>query len=149
MQSHIMKEIIDFDQVPFDYSLCLDNQCPKAASCLHQLVLQSVPANKDYWNVISPKRLATIKGNCPFFRSSQKARYAKGFMNILDNLPYNKRRSIIGCLIAHFGQRTYYRLRKGERLLTPDKQQEVLDIISRHEIDTPFEFDAYVEDYIW
>lgn len=143
-----MKEIIDFNQAPFDYALCLNNQCPKAASCLHQLVLQSVPANKDYWNVISPKRLATIKGYCPFFRSSQKARYAKGFMNILDNLPYNKRKYIIISLIAYFGQRTYYRLRKGERLLAPDKHQEVLNIINRHDINTSFEFDAYVEDYI-
>ena len=117
-----MKEEISFTQVPFDYPLCLNGQCPKAATCLRQLAMQSMPTEKDYWKIISPKRLATVKGECPFYRSSQKARYAKGFMNMLNSLPYNKRGIAIANLIAGFGQRTYYRARKGERLLLPEEQ---------------------------
>ena len=109
-----MKEEISFTQVPFDYPLCLNGQCPKAATCLRQLAMQSMPTEKDYWKIISPKRLATVKGECPFYRSSQKARYAKGFMNMLNSLPYNKRGIAIANLIAGFGQRTYYRARKGD-----------------------------------
>ncbi|EGF59322.1 DUF6078 family protein [Bacteroides fluxus] len=144
-----MKEEIDFNQIPFDYPLCLNERCPQADGCLRQLSVESMPAEKDCWSIISPKRLATIKGDCPFFRSSRKVRYAKGFMNILDNLPYNQRRSIIVSLIAYFGQRTYYRSRKGERLLTPDEQQAVLNIIKRHNATTSQEFDGYEEDYLW
>ena len=81
-----MKEEISFTQVPFNYPLCLNEQCPKAATCLRQLAMQSMPTEKDYWKIISPKRLATVKGECPFYRSSQKARYAKGFMNMLNSL---------------------------------------------------------------
>ena len=95
-----MKEEISFTQVPFDYPLCLNEQCPKAATCLRQLAMQSMPTEKDYWKIISPKRLATVKGECPFYRSSQKARYAKGFMNMLNSLPYNKRGIAIANLIA-------------------------------------------------
>ena len=142
-----MKEEIDFNQIPFDYPLCLNERCPQADGCLRQLSVASMPAEKDCWSII--KRLATIKGDCPFFRSSRKVRYAKGFMNILDNLPYNQRRSIIVSLIAYFGQRTYYRSRKGERLLTPDEQQAVLNIIKRHNATTSQEFDGYEEDYLW
>lgn len=144
-----MKEEIDFNQIPFDYALCLNDQCPRAATCLRQLSVQSVPAEKEYWNIISPKRLAALKGDCPFFRSNRKVRYARGFMNMLDNLPYNKRRSVIASLISYFGQRTYYRNRKGERLLTPDEQQAVLNIIKRHGASTSQEFDLYEEDYMW
>ena len=144
-----MKEEIDFNQIPFDYPLCLNERFPQADGCLRQLSVESMPAEKDCWSIISPKRLATIKGDCPFFRSSRKVRYAKGFMNILDNLPYNQRRSIIVSLIAYFGQRTYYRSRKGERLLTPDEQQAVLNIIKRHNATTSQEFDGYEEDYLW
>ena len=144
-----MKEEIYFNQIPFDYPLCLNERCPQADGCLRQLSVESMPAEKDCWSIISPKRLATIKGDCPFFRSSRKVRYAKGFMNILDNLPYNQRRSIIVSLIAYFGQRTYYRSRKGERLLTPDEQQAVLNIIKRHNATTSQEFDGYEEDYLW
>lgn len=96
-----MKEEISFTQVPFDYPLCLNGQCPKAATCLRQLAMQSMPTEKDYWKIISPKRLATVKGECPFYRSSQKARYAKGFMNMLNSLPYNKR----GIAIANLDSR--------------------------------------------
>ncbi|WP_288837980.1 DUF6078 family protein [uncultured Bacteroides sp.] len=144
-----MKENINYTQIPFDYALCLDHECPKAANCLRQLSAQSMPADKDYWNIVSPKRLAALKGDCPFFRTCEKVRYAKGFMNLLDNLPYNKRRTVISCLIAHFGQRTYYRIRKGERLLSPDEQRTVLNIIGQPEANIESAFDAYVEGYAW
>lgn len=144
-----MKEEILFTQVPFDYPLCLNSQCPKAASCLRQLAAQSAPADLAYWKIISPKHLSTLKGECPFYRSSQKARYAKGFMNMLDNLPYNKRRIAIANLIAGFGQRTYYRARKGERLLLPEEQQSVLNVFKHLDANMNPEFDSYVEDYIW
>lgn len=108
-----------------------------------------MPADKEYWNIVSPKRLAALKGDCPFFRTSEKVRYAKGFMNLLDNLPYNKRRTVISLLIARFGQRTYYRIRKGERLLSPDEQRTVLNIIGQPEANIESAFDAYVEGYAW
>lgn len=143
------KEEIDFHRVPFDYALCLAEACSKGDECLRRLAAQSMPAEKEYWNIVSPKRLAALKGDCPYFRTSRKARYAKGCMAMLDNLPYNKRKTIVLQLMAHFGQRTYYRVRKGERLLNPDEQQAVLDIIGRHHADTPADFDAYVEDLVW
>lgn len=144
-----MKAEIDFRQVPFEYALCLNDQCPKADSCLRRLCVQSMPAEKECWNIVSPKRLADLKGDCPFFRSNRKVRYAKGCINMLDCLPYNKRKATINHLMACFGQRTYYRVRKGERLLSPDEQQTVLDIIKQHYADTTSEFDAYIEDYAW
>lgn len=144
-----MKEEISFTQVPFDYPLCLNGQCPKAATCLRQLAMQSMPTEKDYWKVISPKRLATVKGECPFYRSSQKARYAKGFMNMLNSLPYNKRGIAIANLIAGFGQRTYYRARKGERLLLPEEQQSVLNVFRHLDAGMATEFDSYAEGYLW
>lgn len=70
-------------------------------------------------------------------------------MNLLDNLPYNKRRTVISLLIARFGQRTYYRIRKGERLLSPDEQRTVLNIIGQPEANIESAFDAYVEGYAW
>lgn len=144
-----MKTEIDFRQIPFEYALCLNEQCPKADSCLRQLCVQNMPADKEYWNIVSPKRLAALKGDCPFFRSNRKVRYAKGFINMLDSLPYNKRKATISHLMGCFGQRTYYRVRKGERQLSPDEQQTVLNIIRQHHPDIIPEFDAYTEGYVW
>ena len=36
-----------------------------AATCLRQLAMQSMPTEKDYWKIISPKRLATVSWECP------------------------------------------------------------------------------------
>lgn len=144
-----MKTEIDFHQIPFEYALCLNEQCPNADSCLRRLCVQHMPADKEYWNIVSPKRLAALKGDCPFYRSSRKVRYAKGFINMLDSLPYNKRKATISHLMGCFGQRTYYRVRKGERLLSPDEQQTVLNIIRQHHPDIIPKFDTYTEGYVW
>lgn len=85
----------------------------------------------------------------PFYRSSQKARYAKGFMNMLNSLPYNKRGIAIANLIVSFGQRTYYRARKGERLLLPEEQQSVLNVFRHLDAGMATEFDSYAEGYLW
>lgn len=134
---------------PLRLPLMPQRAMPQAATCLRQLAMQSMPTEKDYWKIISPKRLATVKGECPFYRSSQKARYAKGFMNMLNSLPYNKWGIAIANLIAGFGQRTYYRARKGERLLLPEEQQSVLNVFRHLDAGMATEFDSYAEGYLW
>ena len=84
----IMEEKIDFAKVPYQYSMCLNRQCPQAGTCLRQLTEQSVPENIEHWIIISPKYLSTVKGGCPHYRSSTKVRYAQGFIGILENLRY-------------------------------------------------------------
>ena len=80
-----MKEKLDFSEVPYQYSMCLNRQCPKANICLRQLAEQSIPEKVEHWTIISPKRLTTTKGDCPYYRSNIKASYAKGFIGILES----------------------------------------------------------------
>lgn len=144
-----MEEKIDFAKVPYQYAMCLDQQCPKANTCLRQLTEQSVPETSEYWVIISPKLLDTIKGNCPYYRSNTKVRYAKGFIELLENLPHKQMQIVILHLMSYLGRRTYYRSRKGERLLSPNEQRQILSILKNCGVTTPQEFDAYVEDYDW
>ena len=142
-----MEEKIDFAKVPYQYSMCLNRQCPQAGTCLRQLTEQSVPENIEHWIIISPKYLSTVKGGCPHYRSSTKVRYAQGFIGILENLPYKQMQTVILHLMNYLGRRTYYRARKGERLLSPSEQQHILNILRNCGVTTTQEFDAYVEDY--
>lgn len=144
-----MEEEHHFTNIPYNYPLCLNRQCPKASTCLRQLVEQEVPDSAEYWVVISPKYQAKLKGACPHYRSSQKVQYAKGCMNILDNLPHKQRQLAIIHLMEYFSRRTYYRIRKGERLLTPSEQQRILNILKNCGATHLQNFDAYVEDYDW
>lgn len=144
-----MEEEIDFTKVPYQYAMCLNRECSKANTCLRLLTAQSVPEKIEYWVIISPKHLAAQQGNCPYYRSNVKVRYAKGFIRMLEDLPYKQMQTVISHLMSYFGRRTYYRIRKGERLLTPSEQQRILNILKNCGVTHLQNFDAYVKDYDW
>lgn len=144
-----MKEKHNFSEVPFNYHLCLKRECTKASTCLRQLLEQEIPDNVEYWKIISPKYQASQEGDCPHYRPDDKVSYAKGFIGMLDNLPNKQMKKVIPYLIRRFSQRTYYRVRKGERLLSPSEQRDVLAILGKCGVTEPAKFDAYVEDYAW
>ena len=140
---------IELTKVPYQYAMCLNRECSKANTCLRLLTAQSVPEKIEYWVIISPKHLAAQQGNCPYYRSNVKVRYAKGFIRMLEDLPYKQMQTVISHLMSYFGRRTYYRIRKGERLLTPSEQQRILNILKNCGATHLQNFDAYVEDYDW
>lgn len=144
-----MEEKMDFSTVPYEYAMCLNHQCPQANTCLRQVAAQEAPDSKVKWVIISPKHLATVNDLCPYYRSSTKVSYAKGFIKMLENLPHRQMQIIISRLMNRLGRRTYYRVRKGERLLSPDEQQMVLNILKDCGASSPGDFDAYVKDYDW
>lgn len=144
-----MEEEHKLYEIPYGYHLCLKRECPKASTCLRQLAEQKISDDVEYWFIISPKFQAASKGDCPHFRANQKIIYAKGFVGMLDNMPNKQMKRVISYLIREFGQRTYYRVRKGERLLTPSEQQEILTILKKCGVEEPPRYDAYVEDYAW
>ncbi|UQT33973.1 DUF6078 family protein [Parabacteroides distasonis] len=72
-----------------------------------------------------------MKGTCPYYRPNKKVRYAAGFVSLLESLPHKQMLSVIPGLMRHFSRRTYYRVRKGERPLSPSEQQVVLNALKR------------------
>lgn len=144
-----MKEEQILSEVPNNYPVCLNRNCPKADTCLRQQVEREVDESATVWTIISPKHLAKLKGDCPYYRPNAKASFAKGFMNILENMPHNQRQRAILLLKNQFSERTYYRMRKGERLLSPAEQRIVLNILKKCGIAGTPEFDAYEECYEW
>lgn len=144
-----MEEKLDPTIIPHLYALCLNRECPKADTCLRQLAERSIPSHIAFWQVVSPKHIAEMEKDCPYYRSNKKVRYARGFINILDNLPHKQMQAVSLNLIRFFNQRTYYRVRKGERPLSPAEQRAVLSILKQHGVDKPKEFDAYFEAYDW
>lgn len=144
-----MEEEHNLPEIPHNYPICLNRQCPKAPTCLHQLVEQEVADDVKFWLVISPKYQATLSSDCPYYRSNDKVLFAKGFMNILDNLTHKQMIEATSLLIARFSQRTYYRIRKGERLLNPAEQKVIMNIFRKCGVTGKLDFDSYVEDIEW
>lgn len=140
---------IDFSQIPHKYLMCLNKECAKSTTCLRQIAVSNIPETVSCWRIVSPAYLSVLKGDCPYYRSLTKARFAKGFIKALENLPHKQMKVVISNLIFTFSQRTYYRIRKGDRLLSPSEQQIVLDIFKDSGVLCTPEFDAYEENYDW
>ena len=132
--------------VPSHYDLCIVGECPKASTCLRHVALQLTESKRI--NILNP-RMMTTTGDCPHYAKAEKVPYAKGFKNVMGKLPFNVHERAANALMSAFSERTYYRIRKGERLLSPDEQQCIRRILNRLGYTEPCEFDEYVEDYLW
>ena len=144
-----MKEKIDSSDIPTSYLLCMKQDCPKATTCLRRIAEQQIGDEVKLWHVISPKYQEKQTDRCAYFRPADKLTYALGFIGMLDRMPYKLMQEAICKLMRRFGRRTYYRVRKGERPLSPDEQKSMLNILKQCGINDPGKFDAYFEAYDW
>jgi len=82
-------------------------------------------------------------------RHAGKQAYARGVIGMRERMPYRQMQEAASRLLNHFGRRTYYRVRKGERPLSPNEQKNILNILEQCGIGDPGKFDAYFETYDW
>lgn len=132
--------------VPSYYDMCVVSECPKASTCLHHVAL---PMTGEQNVRIYNPYLIDKTGKCPHYVKAEKVYHAKGLKDVMGKLPYNVHKRAVSALMSYFSERTYYRIRRGDRLLSPNEQKAVRRIIARLGYTEPWEFDAYVEDYLW
>lgn len=135
--------------VPNNYTLCLKGDCPKAAACLRYAATEMMPDEEQKWSIVSPKYLARMEGECPLFRSAEKVRYARGFVRMMSALTVKQAHTFKDGIVSTFGMNMYYRMRRGERLITPTEQEAIYGLLEKQGIAERPEFDAYEEGYLW
>ena len=135
--------------VPVNYTLCIKGDCPKAAMCLRYKATLMIPADVMKWSILSPAYLAQTEGECPHYRSAEKVKYARGFVRMMSALTVTQAHVVKDSIVATFGMNMYYRMRRGERLITPTEQEAIYQMLEQQGITTRPEFDAYIEDYLW
>ena len=137
------------ETVPTNYILCLKGDCPKAETGLHHVATQIMPAEVQKWSILSPAYLAQIEGECPHYRSAEKVQYARGFVRMMSALTVNQAHVVKDNIVATFGMNMYYRMRRGDRLITPTEQEAIYQMLEQQGVTTRPEFDAYEKDYLW
>ena len=72
------KETFDYSMVPNNFSLCTEQDCPNADTCLRRIAYDHVPASITFLSILNPKanKEATRK-RCQHYCSNEKVRYAK------------------------------------------------------------------------
>lgn len=88
-------------------------------------------------------------GKCHFYQKAEKVRMAQGFASIYKNVKSREACTQIRYrLTGHLGSKgTYYRYKDGERLINPQLQQEIIDIVHQYAPGVEVHFDKTFEDY--
>ena len=139
-----------FAEAPSNYGRCIQGHCAVAGNCIrHQLYLSRLSKEK-YLCVLNPDQVSPEKGEaCPYFQSDVPERLARGFSKALKTVPYGKVKVVQEELTAHYCRTLFYYYRKGERVLNAADQKYIADVLVKHGAQSPIEFDAYEEGYVW
>ena len=124
--------MFDYEKIPDWWALCPNRDCEMAATCLRHQVCMQVPQKYKLWTCVLPN--AIEDGKCRFYQKAKKVTMAQGIAAVYKNVQSREARSQIRyALTAHLGSKgTYYRYKNGERMINPQMQQEIIDIVHRY-----------------
>ena len=128
--------------VPGNFALCLNGQCPLADQCLHHIVRTMVPADQLILHVFNPEAVPG-GSDCQFFRERKLDRYAVGFTQMQAEMKPRQYAIFSGHLQAHWGRNPYYERRSGKRWLPPVEQDIVRSALRHAGMPEDLEFDHY------
>ena len=70
---------------------------------------------------------------------------AQGMTNIYDDVNTSVASAIKQDLLEHFGKGLYYRLKSGEKHITPEQQAFIAETFEKHGVTTPPVYDKLIE----
>lgn len=137
-----------YTSIPMNYAVCLHHDCPKAATCLHQIAYQTLVEQKNYLNLINPNRCGK-DDSCRYYRDNTPVVYARGFTNFQKRMFPDQYQTFKSILTEKFGRNPYFERRNGKTMLSPKEQEFVLQALKKAGITEEFQFDGYEENYNW
>ena len=137
-----------YTAIPVGYAVCLHHDCPKAATCLHQIAYLTLLEQENNLNLINPNRCSKDE-TCRHYRDNAPVIYARGFTNFQERMFPDQYKTFKTILIAHFGRNPYYDRRNGQTILPPKEQEIVLEALKKAGVTEDFQFDYYEENYNW
>ena len=134
------------EQIPPSFERCFQSDCPQAATCARYLAGQHIPAGRVAGPAVYPT--ARQGDKCVKYKRTRIMHAAYGFKTIFaevkkkdDTLLRNRIKAYLG------GNTTYYRYHRGERLLTPEQQQWIVNLFRKYGYTENLGFDEYRDLY--
>lgn len=141
-----MDNDFNFKQVPYNWPLCYVAECSRKDECLRHQAYLRIPSGLTCRPCVMPTAL--LKSPCPHFHPIRKVRMAVGFRNIVSELKEKDLHTIRIEMTTYLGSpATYYRYKRGEKLLTPAQQERIKKILQRHGYTSEVRFDFYRDTY--
>lgn len=138
-----MEKELEIKDIPSKYKLCFNEACQLRDNCMHYQAYLRKPETVLAGPAIYPD--AWKNGQCEHFNEVKIVTKAWGFTRIYNNVPQylvaTARRKV-----SHYfskGCGPYYRYHHGENKLTPQQQQEILNILAQYGPTDGLAFDHY------
>ena len=131
------------------YLLCFVAQCPLRDQCLRWLVGRYADPSLFGLMSVNPFYETVGTQQCSLFRSSQRVMLKYGFTRLYENMPSRIEKAIRSRLYFLFGRKQYFEMRKGERPVTPDQQQQLADVCRQCGWQGPIVYDGEQEGWVW
>lgn len=139
-----MEQYSDFsyDMLPPSWIFCFLDGCPKADECVLHLSGRHIPEGKVWGRAVFPTALK--ENGCERFKPIRKIRAAYGFDTLFAEVKRKDDKPLRDAMKHYLGSHgAYYRYHNGERLLTPEQQQWILDLFRSYGYTEGLSFDHY------
>ena len=131
------------------YVVCFQKDCPLCDRCLHYIVGQYVSEKPTVFLAVNPHHPQVGTEECTLFRPNERAMMKKGMTNFYYDMPRHMEHAIRWNLIGIFGRRTYFAMRKGTHLITPEEQEQIAAVCRQHGWQGELNYDGEQEDWLW
>lgn len=140
-----MKEL-SYSDVPRNWAVCFQSDCPLAANCLRHHAAQLLPADVLVHHTVLPT--ARTADGCRLFVEDAPAVIARGMKRLFDGLESWQAQKLRKSVIACFGSRAqFYRYRDGHYPLTPEQMGRIQRIFRQFDENREPQFDNVTESY--
>jgi hypothetical protein len=135
------------NDIPWGYPLCFNDGCADKDKCMHYQAMLLMPKDRYSGSAVFPT--AWENGQCRCFRVKRRVTKAWGFSKLYHNVPQWQKAEARQCVRALFGKGNgpYYRVHHGENMLSPEKQEEILEVLAKYGSVEGVRFDHYVTDW--
>ena len=131
------------------YLVCFCDGCILHQQCLRWLVGQYANPQPLAFNAINPRNPNIGGEHCEMFRKNQRVVMKRGLTSLYLDMPGRMEYLIRHLLISWWGRKKYFEARKGERLITPEMQEDVVDACRQHGWTGPIVYDGEEESWWW
>jgi len=137
------KNKITLKDLPYRFAMCSRVDCEVCDHCLHHLAYKEVTEKLWTIDMVNPLRVKPT-AKCEYFRTDEPATYAKGFLNMQQEMLPRQYSKFSARLIGEFGRTGYFERRRGARLCTPSEIEVIRNVLK--EMGLPaLEFDSYLK----
>ena len=138
---------ITANDVPNNYVLCTNSDCPMASHCLRQQAFALLTKEPYSITVVNPLRTKQSEA-CEYYRTDEPQVFARGFAAMQEEMLPRQYSVFMSRLKDAFGRTGYFERRRGERLCSPAdilKIKKVLTDLGLSHLD----FDGYKQHFNW